>query len=65
MAFLFIHSQEPHSGAARFELVLFPVFLLLSRLMTGRPVLAWTFASLCIAAQVFYFYLYATWIWVA
>ena len=65
IAFLFIHSQEPATGTARFELVLFPVFLLLSRLMAGRPILAWTFACLCIAAQVFYFYLFATWIWVA
>jgi hypothetical protein len=41
------------------------MFLLLSRLMAGRPRLAWTLASICIAAQIFYFYRYATWLWVA
>jgi hypothetical protein len=62
---LFIHSKEPHMSTARYELVLFPVFLLIGRLTTGRPKLAWTLASLCIAAQIFYFYRYATWLWVA
>ena len=55
-AMVFIHSKEPHMSTARYELVLFPVFLLIGRLMTGRPKLAWTLASLCIAAQIFYFY---------
>ena len=64
-AMVFIHSKEPHMSTARYELVLFPVYLLISQLMTGRPKLAWTLASLCIAAQIFYFYRYATWLWVA
>jgi hypothetical protein len=64
-AMVFIHSQEPHSGTVRFELVLFPVYLLIWQLLAGRPKLAWTLASLCIAAQTFYFYRYATWLWVA
>ena len=64
-AMLFIHSQEPHSGTVRWELVLFPVYLLLWRLMAGRSKLAWTLASLSILTQGFYFYRYATWLWVA
>jgi hypothetical protein len=64
-AMLFIHSQEPQHSTVRWELVLFPVYLLLWRLMAGRPKLAWTIGALCIAAQIFYFYRYATWLWVA
>jgi hypothetical protein len=67
-AMVFIHSKgDPwaHAASARYELVLFPVFLLLGQLMAGRPRLAWTLATACIAAQIFYFYRYATWLWVA
>ena len=32
---VFIHSQEPSGANVRYELALFPVFLLLSRLMAG------------------------------
>ena len=34
---VYIHSQEPSGANVRYELALFPVFLLLSRLMAGRP----------------------------
>jgi hypothetical protein len=64
-AMVFIHSREPYVSTVRYELVVFPVFLLLWRLMAGRPRLAWTLACLGIAAQIFYFYRYATWLWVA
>jgi hypothetical protein len=40
IAFLFIHSQEPHSRTARYELVLFPIPALLAQAMGVRPVLA-------------------------
>ncbi len=62
---LFIHAQEPHSRTARYELTLFPVFVLLSQSVLARPRLAPVAAGLMLAAQVALFIDHARWVWVS
>jgi Gpi18-like mannosyltransferase len=63
-AMLFIHSLARDS-TARYELVLFPVFILLSQFMTDRPRIARISAIMSLALQITLFVRYADWKWVA
>lgn len=62
---LFLHSQEPHSATARYELVLFPIFLLLPQTPIGRRHLAPVVAILLAAIQLVFLIDYGSWQWVA
>ncbi len=64
-AMLFLHSQEPHSGTARYELMLFPIFLLLPRTAIGRRHMAPVVATLLVAMQLLFLIAYGSWEWVA
>lgn len=65
LSLVFIHSQVPNRGTARYELVLFPVFLILARtpLATRRvmPILA----AALLLLQVKFFFDFVMWRWVA
>jgi Gpi18-like mannosyltransferase len=61
---LFIHALARES-TARNELVLFPVFILLSQVMKGRPRLALIAAGVSLALQIVLFVRYANRLWVA
>jgi hypothetical protein len=65
VSMLFIHSQEPHRSSARYEVSLFPVFLLLAQTVVARKGIAWFVAGLMIAAQILLFIRHADWVWVA
>ena len=65
VSMIFIHSQEPHAGTARYEMVLFPIFLMLPRTMISRPPVAWIVAGLMVATQILLFIRHATWAWVS
>jgi hypothetical protein len=62
---LLLHSREPHHSTARYELVLFPVFLLLPRTVVARRYVAPAAAALLAAMQLYFFVRFATWQWVA
>jgi hypothetical protein len=64
-AMLFIHSVGSRESTARFELVLFPVYILISQLMTDRPRIARLAAGMSLALQIVLFVRYANWKWVA
>ncbi|MGI8497084.1 MAG: hypothetical protein ACR2OG_05825 [Gemmatimonadaceae bacterium] len=62
---LFLHSQEPHSATARYELVLFPIFLLLPQTPIGRRHMAPVVATLLAAMQLIFLIDFGAWHWVA
>jgi hypothetical protein len=62
---LFIHAQWPFRGSPRYELVLFPVFLLAARSFLAKRWLVPIAAAVSIAGQIFLFIRFAQWRWVA
>lgn len=62
---LLIHGREPHVSTARYELVLFPVFLLLPQTVLARRYVAPIAAGLLAAAQLYFLIRFGTWGWVA
>lgn len=62
---LFIQAQSPFRGTARYELVLFPVFLLAARSFLARRWLMPIAAAVSIAEQFYLFVRFARWQWVA
>lgn len=62
---LLLHCREPHVSTARYELVLFPVFLLLPQTFLARPSVAPIAAGLLAAAQLYFLIRFGTWRWVA
>jgi hypothetical protein len=62
---LFIHAKAPFGGTARYELVLFPVFLMAARSFLARPWLFPIAAAVSIAGQFYLFVRFAQWHWVA
>ncbi|MGI8470339.1 MAG: hypothetical protein ACR2N3_18015 [Pyrinomonadaceae bacterium] len=62
---IFIHSQEPHRSTARYELVLFPVYFLISKAMGRYPRLSATIAAASIIIQIMLFIRYSAKLWVA
>jgi len=65
VSMLFIHSQVPPRATARHELVLFPVYILLSQTRLARSRLAPVVAALLFAMQLYLLLRVATWGWVA
>jgi hypothetical protein len=65
VALFFIHSREPPHSTARWELVVFPIYILLSRAMRDRPRIALPAAGVSFALQIMLFIRYATWKFVA
>ncbi len=61
---LFIHAQFPFRGTPRYELVLFPVFLLAARSFLAKRWLAPIAAALSIALQFCLLLRFAQWRWV-
>jgi len=62
---LFLHSQMPDSATARYELALFPVFLLLAQSPVARAGVAPLVAIPMVLMQVFFLVEFGTWRWVA
>ena len=62
---LFIHSQAPSGRTARYELMLFPAFLLLVQSILTRPRIAPVVATIFVISQIILFLRFATWQWVA
>jgi len=62
---LFIHAQWPLRGTGRYELVLFPVFLLAARSFLAKRWLAPIAAAVSIAGQFYLLARFAQWKWVA
>ncbi|PYL53201.1 MAG: hypothetical protein DMF29_09100 [Verrucomicrobia bacterium] len=62
---LFIHAQFPFRGTPRYELVLFPVFLLAARSFLAKRWLAPIAAALSIVLQFWLLLRFAQWRWVA
>jgi len=65
VSIIFIHSQAQVRSTARYELMLFPVYLLLPQMVISRQRVAWIVAGLMIIAQVLLFIRHATWRWVS
>jgi hypothetical protein len=65
VALLFIHSREPSNSTARWELVIFPIYILLSQVMRERPRIALPAAAISFALQIMLFIRYASWKFVA
>jgi hypothetical protein len=61
---LFIHAQFPFRGTPRYELVLFPVFLLAARSFLAKRWLAPIAAALSIALQFCLLLRFAQWRWI-
>jgi hypothetical protein len=62
---LFIHAQWPFRGTPRYELVLFPVFLLAARSFLAKPWFVPIAAAVSIALQFCLLLRFAQWHWVA
>jgi len=62
---LFIHAQFPFRGTPRYELVLFPIFLLVARSFLAKRWLFPVAAAVSIAEQIFLLIRFAEWRWVA
>ncbi len=62
---VFLHSQFPYGTSDRYELVLFPLFILLALFARPRPTLARIAAVASICVQVILFLRYAHRLWVA
>jgi hypothetical protein len=65
VSMLFIHSQEPSRSTLRYELVLFPVFLLAARLMARHPRLARIVSAVLAGVQLTLFVWHISYRWVA
>jgi len=62
---LFIHSQEPHRSTARYELVLFPVYLLMPQIMINHPKVTRIIIGILVVTQALLFVRHVSWNWVA
>jgi hypothetical protein len=62
---IFIHAQEPSRSTPRYELVLFPVYLAIARVMSRRPRLTWLASPTLAVMQVVLFIRHISWRWVA
>jgi hypothetical protein len=62
---LFMQAKAPFGGTGRYELVLFPVFLMAARSFLARPWLFPIAAAVSIAEQIFLLVRFARWHWVA
>ena|SRR5438309_3593714 len=62
---LIVHAQFPFRGTARYELVLFPVFLLAARSFLAKRWFAPIAAAVSIALQFCLLFRFAQWRWVA
>ena len=65
VSMLFIHSREPHHSTARYELVLFPAFVLLAQSVVGRKLIAPVVAALLALVQLKFLMDFVSWRWVA
>lgn len=65
VSMIFIHSQEPTGSSLRYELVLFPIFLLFAQVMSRRPRLTWVVSALMLVMQVVLFTRHISWRWVS
>src|SRR5262249_4700522 len=59
VALFVIHSREPPHSTARWELVVFPIYILISQLMRGRPRISLVAAGFLLALQLMLFVRYA------
>ena len=62
---LFIHSQEPHRSTARYELVLFPLYLILPKILIHHPKVTRIIIGIFVVAQVLLFVRHISWKWVS
>jgi len=65
ISMLFIHSQEPHRSTARYELVLFPVFLLIPQFLAGFRRIAHLAIAMMVLLEVALFLRHVSFRWVA
>ena len=65
VSMLFIHSQEPSRSTLRYELVLFPIFLLIARFMAPHPRLTWVVSTIMVAMQITLFLMHVSNRWVS
>jgi hypothetical protein len=62
---VFIHSLRPNRSTARYELVMFPLFLLLPKTFLARPRIAPLAAALLVVVQIKFFLDHISWRWVS
>ncbi|HUQ82514.1 MAG TPA: mannosyltransferase family protein [Gemmatimonadaceae bacterium] len=60
----FIHASNPPGSSARYEVVLFPVFMLLALSPLAKPKVAPVFLALSFAAQMLLLVRFGQWVWV-
>lgn len=65
VSMVFIHSQEPSRSTLRYELVLFPVFLLIAQAMSRHPRVTRMVSPVLAAMQLVLFIRHISWRWVA
>jgi hypothetical protein len=65
VSMIFIHSQELARSTARYELVLFPAFLLLTQTLVTRPRIASIVSGILILTQLKFFVDHISWRWAA
>ena len=65
VSMMFIHSLEPTRSTLRYELVLFPMFLLVAQVMSPHPRLTWVVSAVMLVMQVVLFTRHVSWRWVA
>lgn len=65
ISMIFIHSQEPHRSTPRYELVLFPIYFLISKAMGRYPRLSAAVSAVLIIMQIMLFIRHSVKLWVA
>ena len=64
VSLLFIHASDPPGSTARYEVVLFPLFVLFALSPLARPKIAPAFLAASFAAQMFLLMRFGQWVWV-
>ena len=65
VSLLLIHSNIPFRSTARYEVVLFPIFVLIPWTIFARPPIAPFVAGLLVLLQAYLLLKFASWQWVA
>lgn len=61
----FIHASNPAGSSARYEVVLFPIFMLFAISPLAKPKIAPIFLALSFVAQMFLLVKFGQWVWIS
>ena len=64
VSLIFIHASDPPGSTARYEVVLFPLFILFALSPLAKPKIAPAFLILSFTAQMFLLAKFGQWVWV-